>query len=134
MKLLLRISLFVILSAVLTVSVIYSAAPGSRPEFESAPEDEPQWSHPLDAEEILALDTTADDDDGENDGKTIDEIIFAAGTEVRCLRWLTRDCNPVLRNILNHSTSRYFHYALKMKSCQSWGLCIAKNLIFFSSR
>ena len=81
MKLLQRISLFVILSAVLTVSVVKSAAPGSRPEFESAPEDEPQWSHPLDAEEILALDTTADDD-GENDGKTIDEIIFAAGTEV----------------------------------------------------
>jgi len=83
MKRLLRISLFVIWSAVLTVSVVKSAAPGSRPELESAPEDEPQWSHPLDAEEILALDTTAVDDDvdEENEGKTIDEIIFAAGTE-----------------------------------------------------
>lgn len=38
---------------------------------------------PLDAEEILALEFS-EEDLNENEGKTIDEIIFAAGTMVSC--------------------------------------------------
>ena len=69
-----------------------SAAAPRAEAFEAAPEEEdddaafrPPRSaafRPLEAEEILASESIPDaGEDEENEGKTIDEIIFAAGTQ-----------------------------------------------------
>ena len=68
--------------AIVLAGVAQSAVPGFRSAPDLVPEAEPQWTRPLEAEEIFALDSTLADDENENEGKTIDEIIFAADTQV----------------------------------------------------
>jgi len=67
--------------AIVLAGVAQSGVPGLRSAPAVEPEAEPQWTHPLEAEEILALDSTLEDDEIENEGKTIDEIIFDADTQ-----------------------------------------------------
>ena len=75
--------------AIVLAGVAQSGVPGLRSAPAVEPEAEPQWTHPLEAEEILALDSTLEDDEIENEGKTIDEIIFDADTQVQGVNDLT---------------------------------------------